>query len=333
MARPFSTAGAKRFLFKHVAAARTVRVKVWFNVFVCGAVMKKTALMLVFLLALLISALAAALFVSLGKANPYMGGYLFSGEVSPEVVGATPPLITILSPQENSTYGCPDILFNFNVSVGETPANAREWIDGVYYKGEWEEGRHLASYRSTLSSRTEFSINVTAPEGKHEVTVWAEGKGSYSVDEVVYGFVNGLKGRTYTFHITGSESVVFTVDTTSPSISVLSVKNETYRTSQIPLDFTVNESVSQINYCLDGQESGAVAGNMTLTGLSNGEHSLTVYATDEAGNAGASETITFSVDVPFPTALVAVSASGVSAITAGCWCTSRNASIRKYSTQ
>ena len=295
--------------------------------------MKKTALMLVFLLALLISALAAALFVSLGKANPYMGGYLFSGEVSPEVVGATPPLITILSPQENSTYGCPDILFNFNVSVGETPANAREWIDDVYYKGEWEEGRHLASYRSTLSSRTEFSINVTAPEGKHEVTVWAEGKGSYSVDEVVYGFVNGLKGRTYTFHITGSESVVFTVDTTSPSISVLSVKNETYRTSQIPLDFTVNESVSQINYCLDGQESGAVAGNMTLTGLSNGEHSLTVYATDEAGNAGASETITFSVDVPFPTALVAVSASGVSAITAGCWCTSRNASIRKYSTQ
>ena len=295
--------------------------------------MKKTALMLVFLLALLISALAAALFVSLGKANPYMGGYLFSGEVSPEVVGATPPLITILSPQENSTYGCPDILFNFNVSVGETPANAREWIDGVYYKGEWEEGRHLASYRSTLSSRTEFSINVTAPEGKHEVTVWAEGKGSYSVDEVVYGFVNGLKGRTYTFHITGSESVVFTVDTTSPSISVLSVKNETYRTSQIPLDFTVNESVSQINYCLDGQESGAVAGNMTLTGLSNGEHSLTVYATDEAGNAGASETITFSVDVPFPTALVAVSASGVSAITAGCWCTSRNASIRKYSAQ
>jgi hypothetical protein len=316
LVRPFSTAGANGN-FVHFAAARTVKVKVWFNTLLLGAVMKKTALMLLFLLALLISALAMTLFVSLGKANPYMGGYLFSGEMSPEVVGAAPPLITILSPQENSTYGCPDILLNFNVSVGETPVNAREWIDGVYYKGDWEEGRHLASYQSTLSSRTEFSINVTVPEGKHEVTVWAEGKGSYSVDEVVYGFVNGLKGRTYTFHITGLKSVGFTVDTTSPSIAVLSVKNETYRTSQIPLDFTVNESVSQIGYCLDGQESGAVAGNMTLTDLSNGEHRLTVYATDEAGNAGASETIIFSVDVPFPTALVAAATSGMSVITAG----------------
>ena len=61
----------------------------------------------------------------------------------------------------------------------------------------------------------------------------------------------------------------------------------------------------------------AVAGNTTLTGLSNGEHSLTVYATDEAGNAGASETITFSVDVPFPATLVLASASGVSVVVAG----------------
>jgi hypothetical protein len=51
--------------------------------------------------------------------------------------------------------------------------------------------------------------------------------------------------------------------------------------------------------------------------LSNGEHRLTVYATDEAGNAGASETIIFSVDVPFPTALVAAATSGMSVITAG----------------
>jgi len=46
--------------------------------------------------------------------------------------------------------------------------------------------------------------------------------------------------------------------------------------------------------------------------LANGEHNLTVYATDEAGNMGASETIYFSVAEPFPTTLVMASVITVS---------------------
>jgi hypothetical protein len=48
-----------------------------------------------------------------------------------------------------------------------------------------------------------------------------------------------------------------------------------------------------------------IAGNTTLTGLSYGSHKLTVYATDTAGNTGASETVYFRIE-PFPTTLVAV---------------------------
>lgn len=50
-----------------------------------------------------------------------------------------------------------------------------------------------------------------------------------------------------------------------------------------------------------------VAGNTTLTGLSDGYHSLVVYANDASGNMGASETIYFNVELPesFPTTLVA----------------------------
>jgi hypothetical protein len=51
---------------------------------------------------------------------------------------------------------------------------------------------------------------------------------------------------------------------------------------------------------LDGQENVTINANATLTGLSEGDHNLTVYATDEAGNVGASETIYFSI---FPTTL------------------------------
>jgi hypothetical protein len=41
-----------------------------------------------------------------------------------------------------------------------------------------------------------------------------------------------------------------------------------------------------------------INGNTTLTGLQDGDHKLTVYATDEAGNVRTSETIDFDVQVP-----------------------------------
>ena len=43
-----------------------------------------------------------------------------------------------------------------------------------------------------------------------------------------------------------------------------------------------------------------------LVDLPDGDHNVTVYVMDKAGNLRASETIYFSVEVPFPTTLVAV---------------------------
>jgi parallel beta-helix repeat protein len=88
-----------------------------------------------------------------------------------------------------------------------------------------------------------------------------------------------------------------------PSIAVLSPENKTYDTSSIPLNFTVNAAVSQITYSLDEEENITFSGNTTLAGLANGDHNITVYFRDGAGDAG-SETIYFSVNVPFPTTMV-----------------------------
>jgi predicted phage tail protein len=101
----------------------------------------------------------------------------------------------------------------------------------------------------------------------------------------------------------------------------LSFENRTFETSDVPLNFTVNQVASKIAYCLDGQENLTISGNTTLTGLPNGEHNITVYATDETGNTGASETIIFNVakpepPSPFPTTLVAT-ASGASVAVVG----------------
>jgi hypothetical protein len=92
----------------------------------------------------------------------------------------------------------------------------------------------------------------------------------------------------------------------APSIEVLSIADKLYDTNSIPLDFTIDEPPSQIAYSLDGQENVTITGNITLTGLANGDHDLVVYVTDEEGNVGSSETIHFTIDVPFPAALVAV---------------------------
>jgi nitrous oxidase accessory protein NosD len=103
------------------------------------------------------------------------------------------------------------------------------------------------------------------------------------------------------------------VDNTAPAIVVLSPAPGTYNASSIQLSFTVDEPASLIAYSLDGKENITITENITLTGLTNGVHNLTIYAKDKAGNIEASETIYFDVDTPepFPTLLVA-SASGVS---------------------
>ena len=125
------------------------------------------------------------------------------------------------------------------------------------------------------------------------------------------------------FPIEVSQTIPFNVNAGAfppPSVSIASPENKTYDTFDVPLNFTVNESGSQITYSLDGQNNVTAAENTTLTGLSYGEHNITVYATDIAGNIGASETITFTVakePEPFPTAIVAVIVASVAVVGAG----------------
>jgi hypothetical protein len=112
--------------------------------------------------------------------------------------------------------------------------------------------------------------------------------------------------------------VNFTIDTIPPKVSILSLENKTYNGSNVPLDFVSNEPISQSTYSLDGWANVTFAGNTTLTELANGDHNVTVYAKDEAGNVGASETVWFSVAEPFPVVLVtAASVATVAVVGAG----------------
>jgi hypothetical protein len=59
----------------------------------------------------------------------------------------------------------------------------------------------------------------------------------------------------------GTSVVHFFVDTTLPSIQILSPENRTYATNNFPLEFKVNETTSWIGYSLDDQMNQTIVGN------------------------------------------------------------------------
>ncbi len=146
------------------------------------------------------------------------------------------------------------------------------------------------------------------PEGSHELTVYGKYERTYDGNPNLPAF------------IFDQETVCFIINyRIPPAITNLSIQNKTYNQNTLPLNFTTDEPASWIGYSLDGQTNVTIAGNTTLTELTEGMHSLTLYANDTVGNMGASETMYFNVEMPkeehLPTEVVgAVGASASAAV-------------------
>jgi hypothetical protein len=140
-------------------------------------------------------------------------------------------------------------------------------------------------YFSLNQSGNSFHGNAVLPklsEGVHNVTFWVTARQNY------ISYFNPLWAVF-------SKTVTFTVDTTAPTVTVMSPANQTYAADGVPLDFSVSESSPRMSYSLDGMENVTVSGNTTLSELPNGVRSIIIYAEDAFGNVGASETVAFTV--------------------------------------
>ena len=183
-----------------------------------------------------------------------------------------PPVIAILSP-ENKTYTTRSVPLSFTVD------ESTSWI----------------SYSLDGQANTTIAGNTTLTglsDGMHSLIVYA----------------SDLAGN-----VGSSDIVYFTIqtpliDTTPPTISIVSPENKTYDTTDIQLTFTTDESVSWMAYSLDNNANVTITGNTTLSGLPEGPHNLVVYTNDTAGNMGASNMVYFGVETPqpesFPTLIV-----------------------------
>jgi len=156
-----------------------------------------------------------------------------------------------------------------DVSLAFTVNRGTDWL-----------GYSLDNHKNvTITAETKLSGLL---QGAHNVTI-------YSNDSL------GNMGS--------SNTVFFSVDTLPPNIEIILPQNQSYDTTDVQLTFSVNENVSYLGYSLDGQENIKIIGNITLPALSNGSHSLTLYATDNVGNS-AEKTVSFTI-APFPTVVIA----------------------------
>jgi N-acetylneuraminic acid mutarotase len=89
-------------------------------------------------------------------------------------------------------------------------------------------------------------------------------------------------------------------DVAPPKITLIAPRNTTY-TGDVSLIFRVDKEFSWMGYSLDAWQNVTVAGNMTLHGLSEGPHSIVVYANGTTGSIGLSNTVYFSIWNPNPT--------------------------------
>ena len=211
---------------------------------------KKTLITACFISALLLSAVAGTQIVNLGSANPYIYNCGTVPEVPPPA-GTLPLSILISSPKNETAYASNDVSLTFDVSIQGSNLNPNNvnviysYVTEVYYRASWQQLRDTAVSLPSKSNNLQISINMTdVPEGSR----WLE----------VYATAKVLTMDIVSYKLTGSSMVNFTIDTTPPIISALSVKNEAYSASNVTLNVIVNEPVSQVSYSLDQVDTNSI---------------------------------------------------------------------------
>ena len=281
---------------------------------------KRRILTVALILMLQITVLFGTLFVAIANANPVFLYYPKHPPPKPFVKATWLDVNTSAIKSRNLTfmvtaregswidsYGIPSGFWGDSVETDFEPNHVytaalsplQVWVDGDL----WAE----------LAWSTDIAVPVSLSglsDGWHTVEVTVTASGSYVSQE---------KGGQHFGSATGSSGKIsFMVDNSPPTISILSLNAKAYSTSDLPLTFHLSENATKIAYCQDGKENATISGNVTLTGLTDGNHNVTLYAWDTAGNIGTSETLLFNVEVPnpFPT-LPVVTASAVSAVAVG----------------
>lgn len=201
-----------------------------------------------------------------------------------------PPTITIHSPENQTSVN--NAFLNFSVPK----------------QGQWFAGRTLVSFTyeidGNLCRRVEVNHNLKYLPFNYSTPIQNITCGIHNLRVNLTYTIVVLESHHVKYQTTDSSfaNIYFTLDTTAPSVLIQSVRTQG---SNNTLTFTVNEPTMWIGYSLDGMANVTISGNTTIPDIPKGDHTIQVYAADNAGNISASETIQFNTQ-PFPLALIAI---------------------------
>jgi len=269
--------------------SRTIKPKIEFNVLISW-VQRVKVLAATFISMLLLTATAGTLFCQVATAD-----------FIPTSPATDPPIISVVSPT-NRTYQN-EVLLHLNIKVLYIRDQVLEYIGYTLDNQEHIISRNYGEYNMNWSTTLK---DLT--EGTHSLQVTAYCRSYYATS------TSG--GHLYYRRYANQSDIIHFTVVYPPKITILTLQNTTYDTNNIQLNFTVNEPTSKIKYSLDGKENVTIAGNTTLTGLSNGKHNVTIYATDKDGHTGMSESLHFTIEpspmlIIIPTASAAIITIGI----------------------
>ncbi|MFC1800678.1 PQQ-binding-like beta-propeller repeat protein, partial [Nanoarchaeota archaeon] len=178
------------------------------------------------------------------------------------------PTINITSPANNTDLTDADLDINYIAS----DAN----LNTCWYSND------TMSVNTTLAGCANIT-DITWSEGQHNVTIW----------------VNDSIGNV------NSSSVMFSIDSIIPAISITAPSNNT-NTIDYGLDITYTVSDTNLDTCWYSNDSMSV--NTTLAGCANitdltwseEQHDITIWANDSYGNLNSSS-VTFTINPIIPT--------------------------------
>jgi hypothetical protein len=175
-----------------------------------------------------------------------------------------PPEVTIVSPQ-NVTYSQRDVPLTF--TVNESPRFIAFAVNG--------------------------QLNLTA---SGNITLRGLENGQYSLKMFV---------TDQDYNTASSSSISFTVNSTEPyvlpTVSILSPAEGIVNGTQVTIDFTIDRQVFWTAFSLDGSANKTALPHLVIPGLSEGNHSLIVYAGYLPNGMAGYSTVNFTVSLPHPT--------------------------------
>ncbi len=186
-------------------------------------------------------------------------------------IDTTPPSLSIVSPSNNGNSSDTGLDINYTVS------DSGVGLDSCWYSND------TYTVNTSITCGTNITT-LTWSEGSHNVTVWA----------------NDTLGNE------NSSSINFTIDVTNPVITVLNPANNTNTTDTgLDINYTVSDSGVGLDSCWYSNDTYSIntsitcGTNITTLTWSEGNHNVTVWANDTAGNEGKNITF-FTIDTTPP---------------------------------